>query len=80
MNDAREIFSIQSAGLASRLRHIGCEKAVIGLSGGLDSTLALLVCLEAFKSLNLDTEGIKCITMPGFGTTGRTRSNAEKIM
>ena len=75
----REIFSIQSAGLASRLRHIGCTTAVIGLSGGLDSTLALLVCIEAFRSLGIPSDGIKCITMPGFGTTKRTRGNAEKL-
>ncbi|MDC7225967.1 MAG: NAD(+) synthase [Spirochaetales bacterium] len=75
----REIFMIQSAGLASRLRHIGCSKVVIGLSGGLDSTLALLVCIEAFKSLGLNKKGIICITMPGFGTTGRTRGNAEML-
>ena len=74
-----EIFSIQSAGLASRLRHIGSDKVVIGLSGGLDSTLALLVCIEAFKTLGLSSDGIKCITMPGFGTTARTKGNAEKL-
>ncbi len=75
----REIFSIQSAALAARIRHIGCKTVVIGLSGGLDSTLALLVTLEAFKSLELPLEGIKCITMPGFGTTKRTKGNAEKL-
>ena len=74
-----EIFSIQSAGLASRLKHIGSSRVVIGLSGGLDSTLALLVCIEAFRSIGLSEEGIICITMPGFGTTGRTRGNAEKL-
>ncbi len=75
----REILSIQSAGLASRLRHIGCKTVIIGLSGGLDSTLALLVCIEAFRQLELPVSGIKCITMPGFGTTGRTKGNAEKL-
>ena len=75
----REIFSIQSAALASRLIHIGCKNVVLGLSGGLDSTLALLVCIEAFKSLDFDISGINCLTMPGFGTTKRTRSNAEKL-
>ena len=75
----REIFSIQSAGLAARLKHIGCKTAVIGLSGGLDSTLALLVCLAAFKTLKLPLSGLKCITMPGFGTTGRTKGNAGKL-
>ena len=75
----REIFSIQSAGLASRLKHIGCKRVIIGLSGGLDSTLALLVCIEAFKTLGLPLNGIICITMPGFGTTARTKGNAEKL-
>ncbi len=74
-----EIFSIQSSALASRLRHIGCRNVVIGLSGGLDSTLALLVIVNAFKRLGLPSEGIKSITMPGFGTTNRTKSNAEKL-
>lgn len=75
----REIFSIQSAGLAARLRHIGCRNAVLGLSGGLDSTLALLVAQEAFKRAELPLEGLHCYTMPGFGTTKRTRSNAELL-
>lgn len=75
----REIFRIQSAALASRLSHIGCKNVVIGLSGGLDSTLALLVTLEAFRTLKLPLEGINCITMPGFGTTKRTKGNAEKL-
>ena len=74
-----EIFSIQSAGLAARLRHIGCKNAVLGLSGGLDSTLALLVAREAFKRAGLSLEGLQCYTMPGFGTTSRTRSNAELL-
>lgn len=75
----REIFSIQSAALASRLQHIGCKTVVLGLSGGLDSTLALLVCIAAFKSLDLDSSDIRCFTMPGFGTTSRTKGNAEKL-
>lgn len=75
----REIFAIQSAGLASRLSHIGCSRAVIGLSGGLDSTLALLVTVEAFRELGLDPQGIKSYTLPGFGTTDRTRGNVEKL-
>jgi len=74
-----EIFSIQSSGLATRLEHTGCRKAVLGLSGGLDSTLALLVTVQAFDLLGLDRRGILCMTMPGFGTTGRTRGNAEKL-
>ncbi len=71
-----EIFAIQAAGLAKRLEHTGISKVVIGVSGGLDSTLALLVCVEAFKLLDLDPQGIVSITMPGFGTTDRTYQNA----
>lgn len=76
----KEIFSIQSAGLAKRLEHTGSKKAVIGISGGLDSTLALLVCIEAFKLIGKDTKDIITITMPGFGTTGKTYNNAQTIM
>ncbi|MFA6569108.1 MAG: NAD(+) synthase, partial [Victivallales bacterium] len=75
----REIFNIQSAGLAKRLEHTGSEKAVIGISGGLDSTLALLVCMEAVKLLGRKNRHITAITMPGFGTTGRTYKNAVKL-
>lgn len=75
----REVFSIQSAGLAKRLRHIRATSVVIGVSGGLDSTLALLVCAKAFDSLGLDRKGIIAVTMPGFGTTERTRNNAEHL-
>ena len=75
----REIFAIQSAGLASRLLHIGCKNVVIGLSGGLDSTLALLVTVEAFREAGLDISGIKAYTMPGFGTSSRTRNNVDKL-
>ena len=83
-NDARskvckEIISIQSTGLARRLSAIKCSKVTIGISGGLDSTLALLVCYDAFKKLNLDLSGIIGITMPGFGTTDRTYNNAIKL-
>ena len=74
-----EIFSIQSTALAARLRHIGCRNVVLGLSGGLDSTLALLVTAEAFRRLNLDLSGLLCYTMPGFGTTNRTKSNAQLL-
>ena len=74
-----EIFNIQSTGLATRMTNINLFSAVIGLSGGLDSTLALLVTIEAFKHLNLDLKDIHCITMPGFGTTKRTKSNVEKL-
>lgn len=75
-----EIMSIQVAGLASRLQHIGCKQVVVGISGGLDSTLALLVCVEAFDYLGLDRKGITGITMPGFGTTDRTYTNAMNLM
>lgn len=71
-----EILSIQALGLKKRLEHINCKHAVIGISGGLDSTLALLVIVRAFDSLNIPRENIKCITMPCFGTTDRTYSNA----
>lgn len=75
-----EISSIQAWGLAIRLRAIGCDKAVLGISGGLDSTLALLVTTKSFDMLGLDRKGIIGITMPGFGTTGRTRNNATRLM
>ncbi len=74
-----EILSLQSAGLKKRLAHIGCRSAIIGLSGGLDSTLALIVTARAFDSLGLDRKGIFAVTMPGFGTTGRTRQNAVHL-
>lgn len=74
-----EIFNIQATGLARRLKHTGAQKVVIGISGGLDSTLALLVITTAFDRLGLDRQGIVAITMPGFGTTARTRSNAEQL-
>lgn len=76
----QHILAIQARGLATRLSKINCSKVVIGISGGLDSTLALLVCAKAFKLLNLDSKGIIAITMPGFGTTKRTKSNAQKLM
>ncbi|MCR5601214.1 MAG: NAD(+) synthase [Ruminococcus sp.] len=71
-----EILTMQAVGLMTRLRHIGCKNAVIGLSGGLDSTLALIVAVHAFDMLGLDRSGIHTITMPCFGTTGRTYNNA----
>ena len=73
------ILTMQAQGLATRLSHIGCKSAVIGLSGGLDSTLALLVTVRAFDRLRLDRKGIYAVSMPCFGTTGRTKSNAQKI-
>ena len=75
-----EILSIQVAGLAKRLYHINADKAVIGISGGLDSTLALLVTVKTFDRLGLDRKGIIGVTMPGFGTTDRTYNNAIKLM
>lgn len=75
----REIFQIQTSGLIKRLRHTTADNVVIGLSGGLDSTLALLVTVKAFDRLGLDRAGIVAITMPGFGTTQRTRGNAEEL-
>ncbi len=75
----REIFSLQATGLATRLKHVGVKHVTLGLSGGLDSTLALLVTLKAFEMLNLDPKGIIALSMPGFGTTPRTRSNAEQL-
>jgi NAD+ synthase (glutamine-hydrolysing) len=76
----REIFAIQSTGLARRLLHTGIQRATIGVSGGLDSTLALLVTARAFDKLGLPRAGIVAITMPGFGTTQRTHSNAWSLM
>ena len=75
-----EIFHIQTAGLAKRLSHTGLQKVVIGISGGLDSTLALLVGARTFDLLGLPRTGILGITMPGFGTTDRTHLNAMKLM
>ena len=76
----REITDIQVMGLATRLAHINCKTAVIGISGGLDSTLALLVAVLAFDKLGWDRKRIIGITMPGFGTTVRTKSNAQDLM
>ena len=75
----QEIFSIQTAGLARRLEHTRAQKVTLGLSGGLDSTLALLVCIRAFDLLELPRAGVLTITMPGFGTTGRTLENARAL-
>ncbi len=75
-----EIINIQSRGLMQRLNVIGCRNAVIGISGGLDSTLALLVTVRAFDLLGLDRKGIHGITMPGMATTSRTHSNAVGLM
>ena len=71
-----EILAIQSMGLKKRLAHTGCQNAVVGISGGLDSTLALLVTVRAFDALCIPREKITAVTMPGFGTTDRTYDNA----
>ncbi len=76
----KEIFAIQASGLAKRIEHVGSKGAVVGISGGLDSTLALLVCAQAMKMLGKDNSDILGITMPGFGTTDRTHDNAVKLM
>lgn len=74
-----EIFTIQALGLRKRLEHTGCQSAVIGISGGLDSTLALLVIARAFDMLGLPRENIISVTMPAFGTTDRTYNNAVTL-
>ena len=75
-----EILNIQTAGLAKRLVHTNCQHVVIGISGGLDSTLALLVCVRTFDKLGYDRKGIVGVTMPGFGTSDRTHDNATTLM
>ena len=75
----KEISAMQSIGLAKRIKHTNCNNAIIGLSGGLDSTLALIVTVNAFKHLNLNPKDIIAVTMPCFGTTDRTYSNACKL-
>lgn len=78
--NCEEIFAIQATGLAKRLRHTGSKCAVIGISGGLDSTLAVLVACRALDTLAIDRSGIVAITMPGLGTTDRTYQNALGLM
>ena len=80
VESCEEIFNIQVMGLARRLEHINCKNVVVGISGGLDSTMALLVCVRTFDKLGLDRRGIHGITMPGFGTTDRTHRNAVRLM
>jgi NAD+ synthase (glutamine-hydrolysing) len=75
----REVFSIQTAGLARRIEHVAVKRVVLGLSGGLDSTLALLVCGRTFDLLDLPRAGILAVTMPGFGTTARTLGSARRL-
>ena len=77
---AEETFDIQVSALVQRLRHIGAEHAVLGISGGLDSTLALLVTVGAFDFLGLDRKGIIGVTMPGLGTSSHTKGNALRLM
>ncbi len=81
LNDrCNEAISIQTAGLAKRLVHTHCKTVTIGISGGLDSTLALLICANTFDKLDIPRENIVGVTMPGFGTTDRTYTNAIKLM
>ena len=75
-----EILNIQAMGLAKRIAHTHSRAVVVGISGGLDSTLALLVCVRAFDKLQMPRKGIIGVTMPGFGTTGRTHRNALTLM
>lgn len=75
-----EILAIQAMGLKKRLEHTNCKTAVVGISGGLDSTLALLVTVRAFDLLKMDHKNIKAVTMPGFGTTDRTYDNAVNLI
>ncbi len=79
-NRCKEIIEIQCTGLAKRMLHIHCNKLVLGISGGLDSTHALLVCVETMKKLNIPLENLICITMPGFGTTNLTYANACNLV
>lgn len=75
-----EIFNIQTSGLGKRLKHTGIDKCVIGISGGLDSTLALLVTAKAYDRLGLDKKNIHAVTMPGFGTSSNTLNNSLELM
>ena len=76
----KEIINIQSSALAKRLKHTNIKKCVIGVSGGLDSTLAFLVIKKAFEKLKIDNKNIIAVTMPGFGTTNRTYENALDLI
>lgn len=79
-HSCNEIFSIQVAGLAKRIMHTACKHLIVGISGGLDSTLALLVCVKTFDKLGMNRKWIVGVTMPGFGTTDRTYNNALSLM
>jgi NAD+ synthase (glutamine-hydrolysing) len=74
-----EILSMQSSGLAKRLLHTNAKTLIVGVSGGLDSTLALLSCVRAARGAGLGTEAVRAVTMPGFGTTDRTKDNAARL-
>lgn len=76
----KEIFSIQTSALAKRIRHTGLKYSVIGISGGLDSTLALLVTAKTYELLGIGADNIIAVTMPGFGTTNATYTNAMELM
>ncbi len=76
----KEIYAIQTSGLGKRLKHTGLKRAVLGISGGLDSTLALLVTAKTFETLGLSSKDIIAVTMPGFGTTNETYNNAIELM
>lgn len=78
-NRCEEILTMQATGLATRLAHTRIKNVVLGLSGGLDSTLALIVCVHAFDMLSIDRKNIHTVTMPCFGTTRRTKSNAQQL-
>lgn len=75
----KEVLAMQVAGLVNRMKAIHCQKAIVGLSGGLDSTLALLVAVEAFKKLGLPLANLTAITLPAFGTSKRTHDNAMNL-
>ena len=75
----QEVFSIQAAGLAKRIEHVRARRLVVGVSGGLDSTLAMLASAKAVDLLGMPRRAILAVTMPGFGTTARTRGNAEAL-
>ena len=77
---ANEILTIQSCALARRLKHTGSKKCILGVSGGLDSTLAYLVILRAFDILKIEPQNLIAVTMPGFGTTDRTYQNAKELI
>ncbi len=79
LSRVEEVFAIQTAGLMRRTEHVGAKKLVIGVSGGLDSTLALLVCAEALKKLKRPASDVLAVTMPCFGTGSRTKSNAVAL-